>query len=175
MRYAVCAPGVSLSAEQIGLVVAAGVPIVAAGDAIRLTHEHAAALAASDNAWWRQYPEWQSWPGKRFTLAPDWNKLNGVERLETGQTGSNSALFAVQVAKHLGATEALLLGFDLHSPGEHFFGRHPDTLRSSTPQRFEVFKRQFEQYKPRDLAIVNCTPGTALHTYRKADLAAMLA
>lgn len=175
--YAVCAPGVSLTPAQVEQIVEAGLPIVAAGDAIRLTHRHAVALAATDARWWRQYPEWQQWPGRRFTLAPNWNQSisEEVERLETGTTGTNSGLFAIQVAKHLGALRALLVGFDLHSPGEHFFGKHPPTLNSSNPSRFAIFQRQFLQYKPRDLVIINCTPGSALLCYEQADLTDMLA
>lgn len=172
--YAVCAPGVSLTAEQIHMVVDAGLPIVAGGDAIRLTHQHAVALAASDAAWWRQYPEWVKWPGPKFTLAPDHARPDGVIRLQTGMSGTNTALLAVQVARHLGATHVLLLGVDLHSPGEHFFGRHPASLRSSTAKRFDVFRRQFGQYQARDMTIINCAPGSALDCYRKRDLEEVL-
>lgn len=79
------------------------------------------------------------------------------------------------VAVSLGAKRVLLCGFDMNRPGDHFFGRHVLPLKSTTPQRQEIFKRQFAGYRPRGVEIINCTPGSALHAYPKRDLEDCLA
>lgn len=104
----------------------------------------------------------------------DYQNVEGVEKL-AGESATNSGLLGVKVAVLMGATTVLLCGFDLHSPGEHFFGRHGGSLRSTTAQRMEAFKRQFERYQPRGVEIINCTPGSALRVYPTASLNACLA
>jgi hypothetical protein len=70
----------------------------------------------------------------------------------------------------LGAKVVCLLGFDLHSPGQHFFGEHPKPLRPTTPERMAIFRRQFERYHPKGVKIVNCTQGSALDCYATGNI-----
>nr|AER23952.1 hypothetical protein var075 [Variovorax sp. HH01] len=172
MIFAVLATGPSLSQAVVNSV-QNRVKVVAVSDAYRLA-PWADALASTDFSWWRQHPEAAAFNGRKFSGMVDYQNVEGVEKL-VGESATNSGLLGVKVAVLMGATVVLLCGFDLHSPGEHFFGRHGGSLRSTTPQRMEVFKRQFELYQPRGVQIINCTPGSALHVYPTASLDACLA
>lgn len=143
--------------------------VIAVSDSYRLA-PWADVLVSSDVGWWRFHPEAKEFKGRKFTLAPDYAGLEGIERVPGLVTGINSGLFGVKVAAHLGAKRILLFGVDLHSPGSHFFGRHPDTLRSSSRDHLERFKRQFAQYRPKGIEIINCTVGSALKCYPVKDL-----
>lgn len=142
--------------------------VVAVSDSYKLT-PWADAVASTDAAWWKAHPEALAMPCPKFGAMPDFRAIDGVERLLV-DTSTNSGLLGVMVAVRLGAKRVLLCGFDLHSPGEHFFGRHPAPLKSTSADRMEVFKRQFAAYRPRGVEILNCTPGSALTCYPFADL-----
>ena len=166
MRFAVIATGPSLTLEQVMRV--RHLPTVVVSDAYALA-PWAAALVSADRAWWRHHrPEFA---GRKFCALP----VDGydTERLEGLPMGTNSGLWAMHVAVMLGATSMLLLGFDMG--GTHYFGPHPEGLKNTKPHRFEQFKRQFANYRPRGVEVVNCTPGSALKCYRMASLDACLA
>ena len=169
MRFAVIATGPSLTAEQVEKV--RHLRTVAVSDAYRLA-PWAEALVSVDKAWWIHHrPQFE---GRRFSLLP----VPGMEteRLTGMTTDTNSGLRGIEIAVMLGATEVLLLGFDLG--GTHFFGRHPEPALKNTdtrPGRFEAFMRQFAGYRPKGVKIINCTPGSALTCYPRADLDACLA
>lgn len=147
--------------------------VVAVSDAYKLA-PWADAIASTDAAWWKQHLEALSLPCPKYGAMPDFRAVRGVERLLI-DTHTNSGLLGIMVAVKLGATRVLLCGFDLHSAGEHFFGRHPAPLSSTSPNRMEIFKRQFQSYRPRGVEILNCTPGSALTCYPLADLHEILA
>lgn len=48
----------------------------------------------------------------------------------------NSGVFAIRVARYLGARKIILLGFDGH--GSHYFGEHPSPLKNTTEARRKV-------------------------------------
>jgi hypothetical protein len=172
MIFAVLATGPSM-----GLGVARSVmgrcSVVAVSDAFVLA-PWADALVSTDHSWWRHHPEASAFKGRKFSGMVDYQNVEGVEKL-AGENATNSGLLGVKVAVLMGATKVLLCGFDLHSPGQHFFGRHGGSLRSTTAQRMEAFKRQFERYQPRGVEIINCTPDSTLRVYPTASLDACLA
>lgn len=170
MKFAVLATGPSLNLQQVRSLMGK-VAVVAVSDAHRLA-PWADALVSIDYAWWRAHPEALEFPGAKWSAAPDYKPIEGVKRFPDVHTGSNSGLLGIQVAVSMGAKTILLLGFDMK--GSHFFGPHPAPLKNTQPHRFEVFKSQFARYKPRGVKIINCTPGTALDAYPKADLDACL-
>lgn len=147
--------------------------VVAVSDAFRLA-PWAEALASTDAAWWKANPGALHFSGRKFGVIMDFQGVTGVESMPV-DTGTNSGLLGVMVAVKLGAKRVLLLGLDLHSPGEHFFGRHKLPLKSTSQQQMEVFKRQFARYRPRGVEIINCTPGSALECYPMATLEDCLA
>lgn len=163
--FAILATGPSMS-QEIADMVRNRCRVIAISDAYQLAPD-AEAMVSSDAAWWRAHPEAYYFSGKKFTAAPDFQNLPGVERFAL-HSGSNSGLLACHVAVMLGAKKILLLGYDMG--GTHYFGEHPEPLKKTTPQRYEIFKKQFEHFRPRDVEILNCTPNSALRCYPFADL-----
>jgi hypothetical protein len=172
MIFAVLATGPSMC-RPVADKVRGRAQVVAVSDAYRLA-PWADALASTDFSWWRQHPEAATFKCRKFSGMVDYQNVEGVEKL-AGESATNSGLLGVKAAVLMGAKKVLLCGFDLHSPGEHFFGRHGGSLRSTTTQRMEAFKHQFERYQPRGVEIINCTPGSALRVYPTASLDACLA
>lgn len=161
MLFAVIATGPSLTQAQVDAV--RHLRVVVVSDAYRLA-PWADALVSADKAWWKFHNP--DFPGRRFSALPEAGM--DLEVMEGIPMGSNSGLWAIHQAVKLGATRIILLGFDLG--GTHFFGEHPAPLKNTKPERFEVFKRQFEQHRPKGIQIVNCTPGSALKCYPKMQL-----
>jgi hypothetical protein len=89
-----------------------------------------------------------------------------VEKVAGFQTCSNSGLLGMVVAAKLGATEIILLGFNM--AGGHYFGRHPEPLPNTQPSRYEFFKTQFSAWA--GPPVVNCTPGSALKCFPMGDI-----
>ena len=172
MIIAVLATGPSMS-QSVADSVRDRCRVVAVSDAYRLA-PWADAMASTDGKWWKAHPEAMEFPGRKFTAAPDFIRLDGVERLPV-DTATNSGLLGLMVAVKLGATRVLLCGLDMHSPGQHFFGRHPAPLRHSEQRHLELHKRQFRAYRPRGVEILNCTPGSALDAYPMSTLETELA
>lgn len=162
MRVSILATGPSMSVEVAQSVMGTGI-VIAVSDAWRLA-PWADILVSSDAAWWKANPDALRFPRRKICIAKDWHAVEGVERFEGVTSGSNSGLLALRVAVSLGATQVRLYGYDMR--GTHFFGRHPEpALKNTTPERFEVFKRQFAAFKPKGVEIINCTPGSALRCY----------
>jgi len=137
-------------------------PTVVVSDAFCLRPD-AVALASQDVAWWQHNPDAMLFAGRKFSG----NRLPGVEQLRCSlvPTGTNSGLFGMEVARHLGATELHLYGFDMQ--GSHYFGPHPEGLRNTSPERFEVFQKQFARWKKvhHRTIVKNRTFGSALRAY----------
>lgn len=171
MTFAILATGTSMS-QAIADQVRGRCRVIAVSDAHRLA-PWAEAMASVDAAWWRKHPEAFNFAGRKFTAAPDYQGLRELERIPGVVSGTNSGLFAMMVAVHLGAKRLLLCGFDMR--GTHYFGPHPKGMRNTKPERFEVFKRQFAGFRPKGVEIVNVTPGSHLQCYQMGDLEDCLA
>jgi hypothetical protein len=150
-------------------------PTIVVSDSHELRPD-AIALVSNDTTWWRCNPMAKHFAGRKFST----NHIPGVELVKrSGLLGreSNSGVVSLYVALEIfGFTKTLLLGFDCH--GTHYFGPHKEPLRNTTPQRFEVFKRQFhglgKLFKGR-AEIINCTPNSALECFPKMTLAEAIA
>lgn len=159
MIYAVLASGESMN-QEVADSVRGKCKVIAVSDTWQLA-PWADALVSADAGWWRvKAPKFE---GPRYTMAnlPDMEKIDAP-------MGTNSGLLGVMVAVKLGATKVLLLGVDLH--GTHFFGNHPLPLRNPKPDRMEIFKRQFAEYKPKGVQIFNCNEKSSLTCYPMARL-----
>jgi hypothetical protein len=69
----------------------------------------------------------------------------------------------------------LLVGFDMKRSGgkAHFFGDHPNGLRTTSAGSYKRWAKSFEQAGkslPVGIRIVNCTPNSALKCFEMADL-----
>lgn len=159
MIYAVLASGQSMN-QDVADSVRGKCKVIAVSDTWQLA-PWADALVSADAGWWRhKAPQFD---GPKYTLGtfPD------VEKLEAPM-GTNSGLLGVMLAVKLGATKVLLLGVDLH--GTHFFGQHKAPLRNPKPDRLEIFKRQFAEYRPKGVQIFNCNEKSSLTCYPMARL-----
>jgi len=195
------APGPTLTAEAVGLVLRAPrTPVIAINDAHRLA-PWAEVLYSSDRRWWAYYDGVPSYGGQRVAVgtrvgdrAPV-HVRSGVSVLvleHTGQhgldvdprglrTGGNSGYAAVNLAVHLGARRILLVGYTLGPVGgrSHFFGRHPAGLDESRAEHYADFRAAFATIvaplAQLGIEVLNCTPGSHLDVFPHADLRTALA
>lgn len=161
MTCAILATGPSMS-QAVADSVRGRCRVIAISDNYKLA-PWADALVSSDRGWWRLHnPEFA---GRKFSGVP----VDGIEQLPGNVSGSNTGLIAARVAVEIFEEKRiLLLGFDMR--GSHWFGAHPAPLRNTKPARFEVFKRQFAEYRPKGVEIVNVTPSSSLTCYPMAKL-----
>jgi hypothetical protein len=84
----------------------------------------------------------------------------------------NSGYQAANLAVLLGAVRILLIGYDHRFPGNqaHWFGDHPDKVRSCYSRWFKLWETVPEQIKKMGVKIINCTPGSALKVFPMAEL-----
>lgn len=160
----ILATGPSLTPEAVARV--RHLPCVAVSDAYRLA-PWACALVSADKAWWRVHiPDFA---GTRYTLAD----VPEVEKVTDLAMGSNSGLLACHIAvTRLGAKRLLLLGLDMQ--GSHFFGRHPEPLKNTKPERFEQMKKQFANWAPKRVEVWNCNENSGLTCFPRMTLDAAL-
>lgn len=167
--WAVLATGQSLTREQVELCLAHELKLVAVSDAWRIAPE-ADILVGSDAAWWRHYPEAKTQGGIEYCAAAEWDTCR-VQRMGA-RFGINSGLLGIMAAVRHGAEDIILLGFDMH--GSHFFGKHPAPFHNSTQVQFDSFQREFAEYHPEGVGIINCTPNTHLKAYPRHNLEQVL-
>lgn len=160
MIWAILCTGPSMS-QAVADSVRGRCKVIAVSDSYKLA-PWADLLVSADRSWWRVHtPEFA---GRKFAAVA----APGAEIFREGVTGNNSGLLAARIAVSMGAKRVLFLGLDMQ--GTHFFGPHPEGLRNTTPLRFDAFKRQFAQYKPKGVELINCTPESALTCYPKMGL-----
>lgn len=127
------------------------------------------ALVANDRGWWKRHPQAAQFAGRRFSAN---RNIDGVQRVDpnTFGTSSNSGVLALDVARNLGATQIVMLGFDMH--GTHFFGPYTNGCTNTQPKRRDVFQVQFRKWAERNkgLRVVNCTAGTHLKAFQLGNL-----
>ncbi len=149
-------------------------------------------LYAGDLKWW----EWHRWAptfmGLKvtadFRVKPGHGvrtlTVTGALGLETDPSGvrtggvvGNSGYQAINVAVHLGATEILLLGYDMQ-PGpngeHHCHSDHPDERYVAYSSALPPFSSLVEPLKARGVSVVNCTRQTALHAFPERSLESSL-
>jgi hypothetical protein len=167
--WAVLATGPSMSVE-LARSVMHKCAVVVVSDAYKLA-PWADAMVSADRAWWVANPE------AHKMLCPKYCGFTidtppGVKKLDDAISGSNSGLLGIKVAISKGAKRVLLLGFDMG--GSHYFGPHQPPLKNTKPERFNIFIEQFRRYRPKDVSIINCTPGSKLDAYPMKALDACL-
>lgn len=104
---------------------------------------------------------------------------NGMQ-LDRIRVNGNSGAQAISVAAAFGAKRILLLGFDMRNDPKtgaaHWFGQHPKNL--VTVQLFEEWLHKFEfiakDAKALGVEIINCTPGSALEVFPRANISEAL-
>ena len=77
---------------------------------------------------------------------------------------------------HLGASTIILLGYDMHAKHKtsHWFGEHPEPFNRYNAQLYDVWQQEFFALESaaveRGQQIINCSPGSRLDCFKKADL-----
>lgn len=160
---------------------------VAVNDAWRL-FSFADVLYAGDRDWWEYHEGCPGFAGEKWCAHHDRDNDNraiahrfGI-RLVRGcvgegfsfdsirvHYGSNSGFQAVNLALLFGATTIVLVGFDMHVPANaprHFFGDHPAPMHNVSNYRHFIpdFRRAADAL-PKNISIINCTPGSALDCF----------
>lgn len=82
--------------------------------------------------------------------------------------GLNGVYQSINVAVHLGATRIVLLGVDMR--GGHFFGHHPDNSAPPFAMCLQRFETLVEPLQKAGVAVINCTPTTALKTFQRLSI-----
>lgn len=145
-------------------------------------------LYACDAKWWRHHNGVPTFKGEKWTQVGSHNDQDAVAqeyclntvpgRHEKGlgkggciHYGSNSGYQAINLAYMLGATQIILLGYDMSGTG-HWFGDHPDPLNAGGD--FNRYARNFPSLA-RDLeaegvTVYNCSRHTALECFERVDL-----
>lgn len=160
--FTVLATGQSMNQEMANFV-RGKCNVVAVSDAYKLA-PWADALVSNDAGWWRAHPDAMNFAGQKY-CGVKYEGTITVKRDIAFESSCNSGLLGMRVARDLGATTILLLGFDMH--GTHFFGAHPKPLSNTTAQRFAVHRGQFRRWNAlKDKCpVINCTPGSALKLF----------
>lgn len=152
--------------QELADVVRERCPAVAVSDAYKLA-PWADALVSADAAWWRQRPDALLVPSRKFS-AVDVPGVTLVPHCPEFVQGTNSGLLGMRVARILGASRILLLGFDAR--GTHFFGPHKLPLKDTSAQRRKMFADQFSRWPQAQCPVINCTQGSALTCFPMGDI-----
>lgn len=185
-RIIIAASGPSLIAEDA--TICNGETVLAVSDAVRLFPK-AEILYSCDAAWWELNRFVPEFGGERWTshsLAPRNDKRNlpnqELFNIIAGRNhigfsrdpafihyGNNSGFQAVNLGILFGATEIILLGFDMRAVGEntHFFGNHKAPLRATHSYATWInnFNDAAKLLVGTGTRIINCTPGSALKCF----------
>lgn len=147
-------------------------------------------LYGCDAAWWRVYHAEviEVFAGQLWTQDKAAMELTRMHHVESARgiglgrrpgvihQGGNGGYQAINLVWQAGAARIVLLGFDMH--GTHWHGKHVGL--PNTPQW--LFAQWLKQFDPlagdlemEGVEVVNCTPGSALNSFRKEHLEAALA
>ncbi len=145
-------------------------------------------LYAADSKWWRHYRDRAlKFEGRKVTARATlpWPEVYSlIQSIEHPTfdprpthivSGGNSGYQATHLAVHLGAKKIILLGFDMKDGQQgkrHWFGNHPGKLNSRGS--YSTWKSAFDKFagvlNRMDVQVINCTPNSALRSFRRAPL-----
>ena len=140
-------------------------------------------LYACDSKWWGWwYHKMPDFEGEKWTQDINaarryqlrWIEGRAGPGLSTDprviHNGHNSGYQAINLAYHKGACRIVLLGYDMKFGDDeraHFFGDHPDKVRSNYAPWLKAYKTIAEQDK---IEIINATRDTALDCFPRIAL-----
>lgn len=195
-RFVLIASGPSLTREDCEKV--RGERVIVINTSYLLT-PWAEILYACDGHWWDWHhndPEMIAFRGRRITQDADAAKRYGLEYIKgkdapglsrepgTIHTGQNSGVQAIGLACQEGATEILLLGYDMQATNgrRHWFGNHPNQEHGEIDHYDSVLRHSFsrpyksvaEDAEKMGVKILNCSRETSLTCFPRADLDSVL-
>lgn len=183
---AICiATGPSLTQQQVDLVKDAG-KVYVVNDAYKIA-PWANVLYAADYEWWEYHQGCPEFAGRKVSCSAGasgiFPKIEYIFRskrafsFEPGMIalGGNSGYQALNLAITEGARTVILLGYDmqLSSAGlRHFFGEHPAGIarESNYAKWIENFNLIAPEIAAAGIRVINCSPGSALNCFEKANL-----
>lgn len=146
----------------------------------------ATALYAADCRWWNWHRGAPDFKGLKYSLdrmtRQKWPKVDtlrntGQEGLEldpTGlRTGMNSGYQAINLAVHFGASQIVLLGYDMQVSTDgrlHWHADHPHKQRSPYSSFLRLFPTLVKPLAKLGIEVVNCSRRTALECFPKRAL-----
>lgn len=170
----ICASGPSLTHSDCLDAIASGFPVIAVNSSWRAVPD-CSLIYAGDLGWWDlNIPALPERPA-RWTCNYRAHKRFGLELFETDTTGTfNSGQRAILLAKHLGASRIILLGYDCSiADGSHWHGDHT-LLDNPTAANIARWHGEFEKVSSElagHVEIINCSRKTALTCFRRMPLA----
>lgn len=175
--------GPSLTVEDVEFV-REKARVIAINDAYILA-PWAEILYAADRSWIDAHDGAAGFRGLKYSIDShdptprrDWTVLKntgplGLERDPTGlRAGLNSGYQAINLAVHCGATQIVLLGYDVSPDGrrEHWFEDPPDRQPSPYAEMREAFTSLVEPLAALGIEVINCSRRTALTVFPRASL-----
>jgi hypothetical protein len=144
-------------------------------------------LYACDPMWWEWHNGVPGFEGCKITQDKKSAKKYYLDHIQSARkpglslhpstihTGANSGYQAINLAYHFGAKKIILLGYDMQiGKRSHWFGEHPNGVRSNYTDFLHHFKTIAAQLPALDLEIINCTRVTALNCFPTANLESVL-
>ena len=110
----------------------------------------------------------------------EWS-LIGIKPIEPGLStdravlhgGNHSGYQLINLAYLMGCLDIILIGYDGHSGGDHWFGKHPEgpmNIKSNYQRWMAGYRSIQKQAAALNLTIVNATPGSAIDAFPHATL-----
>ncbi len=166
--------------------------IIAVNDGYRLA-PWADVIYAADLPWWDARPSALASSALLFACKPSATKdkikharitvlrKTGEDGLELNPSGlrsgrGNSGYQAVNLARHLGASRIILLGFDMQRSGRqaHFFGSHHPPLHDPPDYRWVPWRAAFSTLiaplAAEGICVINATRSTALTCFPQMSI-----
>jgi hypothetical protein len=87
-------------------------------------------------------------------------------------SGGNSGFQVLNLVAQFGAKEILLIGFDMHGEGAHWYGRN-NWVNANNPDRFnfirweKAFSFAAPELEKRGIDVVNASPSSTLKCFRR--------
>ena len=92
---------------------------------------------------------------------------------DTLHLGNHSGYQLINLAYAMGCRRLVLIGYDCHSGGQHWFGKHPAgplDVQTNYPRYAKTYHSIAEQTPSLGLTIINATPNSALDAFPMMDL-----
>ena len=143
-------------------------------------------LYACDLKWWKWHNGCPGFSGEKWTMDEqaslkfNLNYIEGIpgrglsDKPDVIHHGSNSGFQALNLAYLLGASKIILLGYDMKISDDnrsHWFGEHPDKIRSNYQPWLEHFNIVARHGKAN---IINCSRDTALTCFPQSTIREIL-
>jgi hypothetical protein len=139
-------------------------------------------LYSADTDWWEFYKGYPDFKGEKWTVSAEASKKWGLNHVEYDSslvwgnanilaTGGNSGFQTLNLAVMHGATEVILLGYDMGHPTERKHWWTGEIKRPIRPSNYEDWIKKFHAAsKVIPVPVLNATRNSALTCFPKVEL-----